>query len=135
MNEFEENDKILYYSFPFVFLLGRGFKTKGSMPISTSRHFKLKFTSTAASTCRLMHLIMDQHQRHANTRKLSAYLKQNQTSFDEFARWQNEPIFLKELQDAARNPRAAKSKKMCQKVMKHVNVISQKIPFPTSARK
>ena len=42
MNEFEENDKIFYYSFPFVFL--RGLKTKGSMPISTSRHLQLQFT-------------------------------------------------------------------------------------------
>ena len=105
------------------------------MPKSTSRHLQLQFTGTAANVCRLTHLIIDQYQRHANTQKVAAYLKQNQASFDEFAAWKNEPNFIPELQEAAKNPRRKKSMKMCQRIMYHVNVISQKIPFSSSARK
>ena len=135
LNEFTENDRLFYWSFPFVFLLGRGLKTIGSMSQTTSRHLQLQFTGTAATVCRLTHLILDQYQRHANTRHDAAFLKQNPTSFAEFAKWQSETEFSLNLKEAAKHPERAKSKKNCERIMKHVNVNSNKIPFTTSARK
>jgi hypothetical protein len=49
-NEFENNDRLLYASFPFLFLLGRGLKTTGSLSTATTRHILLQFTA-AFSRC------------------------------------------------------------------------------------
>lgn len=67
-NEFESNDLLLYSSFPFLFVLGRGLKTSGSLSPATTRHMLLQHSGCFSSCFRFIFLLFDQHQRHAASR-------------------------------------------------------------------
>ncbi len=75
MNEFEENPNLQYSVFPFLFVLGRGLRKQGSVPIGDSRHLLLQFTCNFATCPRLIFFLFDQLQRHAASRTIAARVK------------------------------------------------------------
>jgi hypothetical protein len=80
-NEFESNDMLLYASFPFLFLLGRGLEKSGSVKEKRIRHIMFQFSGRFADCERLIFLLFDQFQRHAATQVIAARVKCNPVSF------------------------------------------------------
>lgn len=64
-NEFEANDTLLYATFPFLYLFGRGLASKGSVPRNAIRNMMLQFHARFPTYSRLIFCLFDQMQRHA----------------------------------------------------------------------
>ena len=134
-NEFENNDRLLFASFPFLFLLGRGLKTSGSLSTSTTRHILLQFTGLFSWCFRLIFLLFDQLQRHAASRIVASRVKSDPAAFAAFASWINDPDFILKLKAAAANPLAKESIELLKKIAPHVDTCTAKIPYSTGQRK
>ena len=60
LNEFTENDKLLCKSFPFIFILGKTYKTDKSLNSDQRHHLLKQFTNSAASTSEVMFFLYNQ---------------------------------------------------------------------------
>jgi hypothetical protein len=125
---------LLYASFPFLFLLGRGLEKSGSVKEKRIRHMMFQFSGRFADCERLIFLLFDQFQRHAATRVIAARVKCNPVSFETFAQWMSDPNFLTELEEAARNPKAKSSIKLLEKLSPHIKSCTSRIPFTNAHR-
>nr|CAH0101600.1 unnamed protein product [Daphnia galeata] len=134
-NEFDCNDLLLYSTFPFLFLLGRGLKTTGSLSTKTTRHILLQSSTVFSSCFRFIFLLFDQLQRHAASRIVASRVKSDPKSFAAFASWIADPNFLSELKLAVANPLANSSVKLLKKITPHVDSCTAKIPYSTDQRK
>lgn len=133
-NEFSENDQLLYASFPFLFLLGRGLLSSGSVCKEASRHILLQFSGRFSICHRFIFLLFDQFQRHAATRIIETRVKCNPKSFDDFVNWINEPDFIEKLKAAVRNPSAPSSLALLKKMGPNIHSCAARIPFSSAQR-
>ena len=92
-NEFEENDTMLYATFPFLFLYGSGLTSSGSVPKRTIRPMMLQFHNRFAKCIRFVFCLFDQMQRHAACRFVAFKVKNSKESFAQFAQWVNDASF------------------------------------------
>lgn len=134
-NEFEANDRLLYSTFSFLFLLGRGLKTSGSLSSTTTRHILLQFHGVFSACFRFIFLLFDQFQRHAATRIVASRVNSDPAAFSAFASWISDPNFLLELKEAAANPLSDKAKQLLKKITPHVDTCTAKIPYSSGERK
>jgi hypothetical protein len=132
--EFEDNDLLLYKSFPFLFMLGQGLSTKGNLSTITIRHLMLQYTARFSTCKRLIFLLFDQLQRHSAARIVASRVKCNQKSFYAFAKWINDPTFVVELLEAAKNPAAESSLKHLDKINKHIKSTTSMVPYTVAQR-
>lgn len=133
-NEFTENDRLLYSSFPFLFLFGRGVRSSGSVNEEATRHMMLQFSSRFSTCHRFLFLLFDQLQRHAATQVIASRVKCNPKSFEEFMGWINEPNFIESLKTAVKNPKDPASIALLKKLGPHVQSCTSRIPFTSSQR-
>lgn len=125
---------LFYASFPFLFLLGRGLVSSGSVKEKQIRHMMFQYSGRFAACDRLIFLLFDQFQRHAATRVVDARVKCNPTSFETFAQWMSDPNFLTKLEEAARNPKEKSSIKLLEKLNPHIKSCTTRIPFTNAQR-
>lgn len=133
-NEFINNDVLLYSSFPFLFLFGKGIYRCGTVDLKAARHMLLQFSSSFASCHRLIFLLFDQLQRHAATRVVASRVKCNPKSFDSFVEMVNEPTFKKKLNEASKNPASKESIELLKKISPHIVSCTSRIPFTSAQR-
>lgn len=133
-NEFNSNDKLIYSSFPHLFLFGRGLRSSGSVNEEATRHMMLQFSGSISLCHRLIFLLFDQFQRHAATRVIASRVKCSPKSFGDFVDWINEPDFLEELKAAVKNPKAPSSIELLKKLGPNIQSCTSRIPFTSSQR-
>ena len=120
---------LLYASFPFLFLLGCGLQSSGSVPVNRVRHMMFQFSGRFQTCIRLIFLLFDQLQRHAASRVIASRVKCNPKSFEEFAKWVNDPKFTDQLKEGAKNPTATSSIQLLNKLNVHIKSCTSKIPY------
>lgn len=133
-NEFKENDRLLYSSFPFLFIFGRGLSSSGSLSVKVTRHLMLQFRGQFSECHRLIFLLFDQLQRHAATRVVASRVKVNPTTFEKFMELVNEPDFEQQLREAAKNPTAPSSTTLLKKMGPNIQSCTSRIPYSSSQR-
>ncbi|KAK4013695.1 hypothetical protein OUZ56_026247 [Daphnia magna] len=133
-NEFEENDRLFYSSFPFLFILGCGLESSGTVSSSYVRPMMFQFTRSFSSCIRLIFVLFDQLQRHAASRVIASRIKCNSISFDTFSKWVNDPAFIDQLKEAAKYPKSTSSLKLLNKLNVHIKSCTSRIPFTSSQR-
>ena len=67
LNEFNENDQLLYSAFPHLFPLGKGLRGRGSVSQKDMNHIESQWHGKFSNCLRLLFLFFDQWQRHAIT--------------------------------------------------------------------
>ena len=82
LNEFTENDKLLCKSFPFIFILGKTYKTDKSLNSDQRHHLLKQFTNSAASTSEVMFFLYNQMDQHKKILGMSLKVKGNLNSFE-----------------------------------------------------
>ena len=135
MNEFEENPNLQYSVFPFLFVLGRGLRKQGSVPIGDSRHLLLQFTCNFATCPRLIFFLFDQLQRHAASRTIAARFRNTTESLDKLQNWVGDPKFMEELKRAMIKPESKEAKSLLAKITPHIKTISSEVPYSPAQRK
>ena len=133
-NEFINNNLLLYSSFPFLFLFGKGLKQCGSVDKKAARHMLLQFNASFSNCHRFIFLLFDQLQRHAASRVIASRVKCNAKSFELFVKLVNEPNFTKQLQEACKNPSSKESIDLLKKLSPHIVSCTSRIPFTSAQR-
>lgn len=133
-NEFKDNPRLFYSSFPFLFLFGRGLLSPGTVNEEAVRHMMLQFSNRFANCHCLIFLLFDQMQRHAATRVVASRVKCNPQSFEDFVKWINEPDFTEKLKTAAKNPTSPSSIALLKKLGPNIQSCTSRIPFSSSQR-
>ena len=130
----ENNNLLLYSSFPFLFLFGKGLKQCGSVDKKAARHMLLQFNASFSNCHRFIFLLFDQLQRHAASRVIASRVKCNAKSFDLFVKLVNEPNFTKQLQEACKNPSSKESIDLLKKLSPHIVSCTSRMPFTSAQR-
>lgn len=123
--EFDENDRLFYSSLPFLFILGCGLESSGTVSSSYVRHMMFTVTGSFSSCIRLIFVLFDQLQRHADSRVIASRVKCNPTSFDTFSEWVNDPAFIDQLKEAAKDPKSTSFMKLLNKLNVQINLALQ----------
>ena len=134
INEFEENDQLMYSAFPHLFPLGRGLRKNGSIPMKDMRHMELQWHGKFASCLRLLFLFFDQWQRHITCQSIQTTVRSNKLSMDIFSQMVADPEFLNQLEKAKNNPNHPKSMELLAKITPHLSLVSKKVPYSVAAR-
>ena len=134
LNEFEENDNLLYSTFPQLFPLGSGLRRSGTVPEKDIQHLLQQWSGHFANCTIFLFFLFDQFQRHSAARQVHAYVYSNQTSMESFSKLISHPTFLKQLEDARKNPDTPEAKQLVSKITTHISVISRKVSYTNAAR-
>jgi hypothetical protein len=107
VNEFVDNQFLLFRGFPMEFPLGAGLKGTGGLPPSLTRHLLLQFKSPFAANSQLIMLLFNQMQRHKTARSVARYYAKGSPAaiealMDLFA----DPQLLFRLEYAIANPKS-----------------------------
>ena len=135
VNEFAENDRLLYCAFPFLFLLGRGLQQHGQINKRQCRHLLMQFTCNFSTCHRFIFCLFDQLQRHSAVQTIAAKFKNNPESLKKLQEWVADPQFLKKLKQAAMNPNTSSSKALLAKITPHIRTFGSKVPYSPAQRK
>ena len=93
--DFVNNDKLIYSSFSFLFLFGRGLRRSATVDTNTSRQLMLQFNAKFDTCHRFIFLLFNQMQRHVASRVVTSRVQCK--SFDKFVEMINEPNFVTKL--------------------------------------
>jgi len=135
MNEFEGNPNLQYSVFPFLFVLGRGLRKQGSVPVGDCRHLLLQFTCNFATCPRLIFFLFDQLQRHAASRTIAARFRNTSESLEKLQNWVGDSEFMEELKRAMKKPESKEAKSLLAKITPHIKTISSEVPYSPAQRK
>ena len=134
-NEFQHNDELLYETFPFLFLLGKGLQSKGTLSTKTIEHMMHQYSGQFGKCTRISFLLFEQLQRHAACREMKSEVKSHPKSVLQFGNMVKQPSFLHGLQEAVKNPTAEDSKKLLARITPHIHSCTPKVPFSPAQRK
>nr|CAH0098455.1 unnamed protein product [Daphnia galeata] len=134
LNEFEQNDYLMYSAFPHLFPLGRRLRKTESIPIKDMRHMELQWHGKFASCLRLLFLLFDQWQRHNTCRIIQATVRSNVVSLGKFSQMVADPTFGDQLEKAKNNPNHPKSLERLAKIAPHLSQVSKKVPYSVATR-
>ncbi|KZR96895.1 Uncharacterized protein APZ42_008517, partial [Daphnia magna] len=70
----------------------------------------------------------------AASRVIASRVKCNPISFDTFSKWVNDPAFIDQLKEAAKDPKSTSSLKLLNKLNVHIKSCTSRIPFTSSQR-
>ena len=133
-NEFGDNDKLLYETHPYLFVLGRGLRTKGGLSPSMTRHILMQADGRFGRDTRLILTLMSQARRHATCRESVAQVRSDPASAARFMDILSAPNFDAELENARKNPRTRRARKFLKRLMSLVRVAGARVPYSPEAR-
>jgi hypothetical protein len=79
-----------------------------------------QFTGRFSSSVHLIFLLFDQLQRHSASRVIASRVKCNTLYFETFSKWVNDPAFIDQLKEAAKDPKATSSIQLLSKLNVHI---------------
>lgn len=129
INEFRNNDHLLYSCFPLLFLLGKGLLSSGPLKLEAKRHMLLQYDNRHGACTRLNFLLFNQDQRHQTALAIACYIKSRTEWTALIAKWARDPTFLYQLQDAQQNPSSPGALKLLKEITSHVRTVASKIPY------
>jgi hypothetical protein len=127
LNEFRENNELLYQAFPHVFLLGEGLHNRGTMSETQAKHLFQQFTCAAAHEPRLVFLLFNQSQRHAAVTDVNATIKNHPTAFDACRTFISNPHFRDLCEKADANPKGPEAKEILKTIGKFITITGSKV--------
>ncbi|KAK4024672.1 hypothetical protein OUZ56_010094 [Daphnia magna] len=134
LNEFEQNDYLLYSAFPRLFPLGKGLRRTGSVPQKDVYHVDNQWHGKFAKCLRFQFLLFDQLQRHSAARAVKASVLSNTVSMTKFSEMISDPSFMGKLEHAKYHPNTAESKALLEKMTPHISLVNRKVPYSAAER-
>jgi hypothetical protein len=134
LNEFEQNDHLLYSAFLHLFPLGKGLRRTGSVPQKDVYHMENQWHGKFAKCLRFQFLLFDQLQRHSAARAVKASVLSNTVSMTKFSEMISDPSFIAKLEHAKNHANAAESKALLAKMTPHISLVNRKVPYSTAER-
>lgn len=136
INEFTDNDLIIYGTCPHLFLLGKGLQgRKGSINQNLTNLLMRFFDSRFERDHRLIFLLFNQLQRHEAARAVSQLgVKNCSKSIKDVIDYVTSTTFQAELTEAVAKPDGKASKKIQRILGPHLRVAGGHIPYSPSAR-
>ena len=136
INEFTDNDLIIYGTCPHLFLLGKGLRgKKGSLNQNVTELLMRFFDSRFERDHRLIFLLFNQLQRHEATRGVSQLgVKNCSKSIKDVIEYVTSATFQAELTEAVVKPDGKASKRIQKILGPHLRVAGGHIPYSPSAR-
>jgi len=134
VNEYTENDKLLYGAYWFDFLLKKGIRNVGSQTVQARRQVLLQFTNRFARNHELVFLLANQAQRHGHASGVAASIKSDKASFAKFAALVTDQDFQARLETAIANPTGQEAKTIMAEVSPWLVKSSKYVLFSTVAR-
>jgi hypothetical protein len=112
MCEFNENDKLFYGTFPFIFVLGKGMANNGSCPVLFRQMILRQYDNRASRNSKFNFIMFNQSQRHAAISTIAARAKSNPKSMLRFLSIVNADGYMDRLQAAVKIPNSPEANKL-----------------------
>jgi hypothetical protein len=129
LNEFTDNDRILYSAFPWLFLFRQGIPMSATMPSAFAKVILSHFNKAFGEEHKLIFTLYDQLRRHRAAQICSARVYSNNQSIKKFMRAINAPNFDAKLKEAMLNPDTREAKTFLKKILPNIKMAAGKIPF------
>ena len=134
LSEFEQNMDIFYGAFPYLFLIGKGFESHGSIPPQSVKHLLRQYSQQFACDKRFIFYLFNQTQRHAAAQGVDARLKCNPSAFEAFSEAVCDPNFQEIIDAAIVNPKGAEAKEVMKRLGTYIELCGNKVPFGPAER-
>jgi len=135
INEFESNDKLFLSAFPFLFLLGEGWKGKGSASKSFLKHLFYQFDGRFAKNYKILFSLANQVQRHKLLRNVNVKMSNpNNEDIQEVMKLVNDENILSKLKECEEHPQSEISKKIFKNLNNVLSLTAQTIPYSPQER-
>ena len=135
MNEFDDAEELLVNSYPHIFMYGKGYPCStrtesgdGSVeqknrPINQKQiqHLLLQYTAHAARSHQVLYYLFDHEMRHSFMRNLSARIKNDPSSFQQYAELLSSPEWKEKIVKAGENPTSKVAKEVLSTVLPVLN--------------
>eukprot|EP00959_Pyramimonas_sp_CCMP1952_P123865 2589541-Pyramimonas_sp.AAC.1 len=119
MNEFTNNDDILYGAFWYLFPLRQGLRSKGSVNFHDSRHLLTQFHNAFAQQPSFLFLLANQIQRHAAAKGVGLRVKTDPDSFQAFASMMaDKDAYMERVRAAKEDPTSKGARDLLKQVMR-----------------
>ena len=135
VNEFTDNKRLLYGSFPHLFMLGRGLSRDAGVSDAEIDHFLHHYTNKFAQDQRFLFTLFDQKRRHKVSQVVAARVKANPESIRTFVEAVNAPGFSDVVDAAKKNPEGKEARKILSIIMPHIKLLGQQVPYGPVERK
>jgi hypothetical protein len=132
VNEFTDNDVLLYGAFPHLFFTGRGLPDGGRLAPTDIHHLLFQFHNRFAMDEVLIFHLFDQRSRWAVVNRVAALVKANTTAFQRFQEVTSQPGFLQRLERAASD--STEGRRIFQELQPAVNVAGMRVPYSPQER-
>jgi hypothetical protein len=129
MNEFTNNDQILYGRFVMQFLLGQGLATSGTVSDADIQHMLNYYDQRFSECIDFIFYLFNQKQRHAAVRGVSARVKSGERHMQEFEELVNHPDFAQRLANAEINPQSDDAKMLMTVLNRLLNIAGTSVPW------
>ena len=129
LNEFTNNDELLYGAFPWLFLFGKGLCGSGPVPRTHTKYLLQHFNKRFARDHNFIFLLFNQLQRHAASSICSARVYSASRGIQNFINTLNSNNFDQKLADAVRDPTCNASRIFLRKLLPNVKTCGSKVPF------
>jgi len=134
-NEFIENDSLLLFSFPHLFLRGQGIKPKKALDSRFTRHLLTQHDGRFAKDSKFMFTLFNQRQRHTLCKETTARIRKGSDgTFKNVLAMINNPDFDQNLQNAIKDPESAESKSLISRLQTMLKLGGMKVPFSPAER-
>ena len=129
VNVYERTKDLLLGSFPHLFLLGQGVKSKGPLSAKAIRHLLLQYDGRFAKDEKLLFLLFNTMQLAATSSSVGLRVKSDSATLSSFQRLVSDPDFLEKLACAISSPEAAESKRLSAQIIRTIHLTGPKIPY------
>lgn len=129
INEFNENQIIMYGAFPHLFPFGRGYGSTSLLNSHQTKHLLKQYSNRFSQDSRLLFTLFDQLQRHTTAQTVSMRVKNNPGSFDKFSELIQSTEFKSKVASAVKDPNTSDAKKIVNAIIPYINLIGGKVPY------
>ena len=127
LNEYTENQTILYGGFSSLFFCGTGLLTKGHLTTSNVSHLLNHFTNVFADDDRFIFLLFNQLQRRQAALDVSVKIKNNPKAFREFSKVVQDEGFLDLCRQALARAKGKAEKALLKKVAPFLKFLGKQV--------
>ena len=135
VNEFDNAEELLVGSYPHIFMYGKGYpcstRTKSedgnvetkNRPINQKQiqHLLLQYTAHAARSHQVLYYLFDHEMRHSFMKNLSARIKNDPSSFQQYAELLSSPEWKAKIVKAGENPTSKVAKEVLSTILPILN--------------
>jgi hypothetical protein len=136
VNEIRNNDILMYFAFPCLFIFGRGLPENcTTIPHKLVRHLFLQYHCRFAQEPRFYFTVFNQMQRHAVSRAIVPRVKNSKAAILEFMACISEENIMTKLTSAIEDPTTEEAKLLTRRLLPLMTNLGATVPYSPSERR